>query len=284
LSRKPPSSLDYGTLLHELAIERLRRAVVAGDFPRAEATAFELSESSDRFWRWEGLLHLAGARLAMGGGEIALAALDEAARTFPEAPSLGLPAVEIAAHVLLETGRTQAALDVAASARGETLLLLYLRARAALRLSLRSTAEEIARELSRGRRPFGPALAHHLAAELEPGTALENLSAAAERVSGEELASPAPALLLLYALGSQLSERGDPDEALRLFERIAALREAALYWPIPWVRTFHHLAVLHAARGEREGAVAAARRFLDLWGEGDLDRDRVEEARQLVKS
>lgn len=284
MSKKPPSSLDYGTLLHELAIERLRRAVVAGDFPRAAATALELSESSDRFWRWQGLLHLAEARLAMGGGESALAALDEAARTFPEAPSLGLPAAEIAAHVFLETGRAQAAFDVARRAPGETLVLLYLRALAALRLSLRPTAEELVRELARGRRPFGPALAHHVAAELEPGTSLENLSAAASMVAGEEPASPAPGLLLLYALGSELVERGEREEALRLFERMGTARDAALYWPIPWVRAFYHRAMLHAARGEREPAAAAARRFLDLWGEGDLDRDRVEEARQLVKS
>jgi tetratricopeptide (TPR) repeat protein len=285
LRKKTPSSLDYEVLLRELAIERFRRAVTEEDFPRAAAVAQNLAGSSDRFWRWQGLLHLAGARLVMGESAAALLALEDARRTSPDAPPpLRAPAAEIAAHVLLETGRPKEALDVAGGSGAGSLALAYLRGLAAARLSLRELAEDAVSELARSRSRWAPALAGHVAAELDPLRAIDDLARGAHEAAEEDLAAPTPGILPTYALALSLAERGDDEEALHLFDRIAARGATALYWPIPYVRAFYHRATIHATRGETTSAQESARRFLGFWGAGDLDRGRVRDAGQLVKS
>jgi hypothetical protein len=44
----------------------------------------------------------------------------------------------------------------------------------------------------------------------------------------------------------------------------------------------HRLARIHEDRGEKEEARRYYKRFVDYWGEGDLDREQVEEARRKL--
>jgi hypothetical protein len=52
-----------------------------------------------------------------------------------------------------------------------------------------------------------------------------------------------------------------------------------LYHPIQYVRSHYFLARLLDDRGDREGARRAYRSFLSFWEDGELDRERVAEAR-----
>ncbi|MGH9337175.1 MAG: hypothetical protein ACRD21_25805, partial [Vicinamibacteria bacterium] len=78
MTKKTPSSLDYETLLHGLALQSWRRAVLEGDFGRAFQNAGKLAQSKDRFWRWQGGLDLAITHLCRGETRGALAALETA--------------------------------------------------------------------------------------------------------------------------------------------------------------------------------------------------------------
>ena len=62
---KTPSSLDYETLLHELALKNWRLALLERDFTRALSNAEKLARSRDRFWRWQGLLDVSTTRLCL---------------------------------------------------------------------------------------------------------------------------------------------------------------------------------------------------------------------------
>jgi hypothetical protein len=48
------------------------------------------------------------------------------------------------------------------------------------------------------------------------------------------------------------------------------------------VRSHYFLGKIHEKRGEMEKAREYYRRFVELWNEGDLDRERIEEARSKI--
>lgn len=72
---------------------------------------------------------------------------------------------------------------------------------------------------------------------------------------------------------------GDDDEAAKWFERIVESTTEHINWPIEYVRTFYFLGNIHEERGESDQASEYYRRFVNFWGDGDLDRERVGEAR-----
>jgi hypothetical protein len=47
----------------------------------------------------------------------------------------------------------------------------------------------------------------------------------------------------------------------------------------PYVRSFYFLGKIHENRGEMEKAGEYYRRFYEYWKDGDVDRERVEEAK-----
>ena len=50
--------------------------------------------------------------------------------------------------------------------------------------------------------------------------------------------------------------------------------------PEIWVRSHYHLAQIHERRGDNERARELYRQFYELWRNGDIDRERVEEAKR----
>jgi hypothetical protein len=60
--------------------------------------------------------------------------------------------------------------------------------------------------------------------------------------------------------------------------------EAVLFWPMPFIRALFHRGQIHALRGNESGASSDGARFLSWWALGDIDRERVEQARHWVKS
>jgi tetratricopeptide (TPR) repeat protein len=83
---------------------------------------------------------------------------------------------------------------------------------------------------------------------------------------------------LWFSLARAYLEAGDEEKAAEYFRRITESACEHVYFPIPYVRSFYFLAKIHENRGETEKAREYYRRFYDYWKDGDLDRDRVEEA------
>ena len=284
MGKKNPSSLDYETLLHELALKNWRRAILEGDFPRAIQNADQLSRSRDRFWRWQGYLDLAVTNLCQGRSESAREALEGAKECFREVPGLRAPAFEIEAHFWVETGNPRRALETARDAAIETPLLVYLRGLAHARLEDLGSAASDALVLSRGGSALEAALSRHVTAESHRETAVEMLREAAGSLPRGERDPGTARILVEFALGSALFERGELPHAHRQFEDVLRNEEAALYWPLPFVRALFFRAKIRGRLGDEPGAIADAERFLSYWGAGDLDRERLAEARQLVKA
>ena len=88
-----------------------------------------------------------------------------------------------------------------------------------------------------------------------------------------------------FNLGAASLDAGDEDAALRWFQR-AADAEVGQFGspssPIEYVRSFYSVGKIHHDRGEADRARPYFQRFLDYWGEGDINRDRVAEARRAV--
>ncbi|MGH9391495.1 MAG: hypothetical protein ACRD1Z_17965 [Vicinamibacteria bacterium] len=284
MDRKQPSSLDYETLLHELALKNWRRSLLEGDLSRALQNAGQLARSRDRFWRWQGSLDLAVTHLCQGLSESAREALEAAKECFREVPGLRAPAFEIEAHFWLETGRPPRALEAVRGASIETPVLLYFRGLAQARLADLEAAASASRDLARGGTPLEIALSHHVAAESRPEAAVETLLQCAASLPRPDGNPSTAGILVRFALASVLFERGELSSALGVFEQVLHDEEAVLYWPIPFIRALFFRGRIRALRGDESGASADGERFLSFWGTGDLDRERVDEARHWVKA
>jgi tetratricopeptide (TPR) repeat protein len=283
VGKKNPSSLDYETLLHELSLKNWRRSILDADFPRAIQNAGQLAQSRDRFWRWQGCLDLAVAHLCQGRSESSREDLEAAKDCFRDIPGLRAPAFEIEAHIWLETGKPHGAIECARRAGIETPLLSYLSGLAHARLEDRASADSDALALSR-QSGLGAVLSLHVAAENHPETAVEALEDAVGRLRRDERDPSSAGILVRFALGSVLFARGELERALSELEEVLEEKESLLYWPIPCVRALFLRAKLRGRLGDESGSRADAGKFLSYWGDGDLDRERLEEARQLVKA
>ena len=89
-------------------------------------------------------------------------------------------------------------------------------------------------------------------------------------------------LPIWYALASAYLATGDEESAFRWFQRITDSTTEHLHWPIPFVRSSYYLGKIHESRGEMEKARTYYRRFYEYWKDGDIDRERVEEARRKL--
>ncbi len=282
MDRKKPSSLDYETLLHELALKNWRRALLERDFARALSNAAQLVRSRDRFWRWQGSLDLAATHICLGRSESAREALESAKECFREVPGLRAPAFEMEANLWLETGRPRRALDATRDASIGTPLLSYFGALAHARLGEVDAALSAAQSLERSEGKGERAFYHHVAAELHPESAVAHLVKGMERLPAAE--PSAAGILVRYALGSSLLARDEITAALAVFEDLLRVEEAVFHWPIPFIRSLFLRGKILSLRGDLSGAAADGERFLSFWSAGDLDRERVDEARHWVKA
>jgi tetratricopeptide (TPR) repeat protein len=284
MGKKNPSSLDYEALLHELALNNWRRSILEGDFPRAIQNAAQLTQSRDRFWRWQGYLDMALTYLCQGRTESFREALEPAKDCFRDVSGLRVPAFEIETHFWLETGKPRRALDAAREAGSETPLLTYLRGLAHARLGDLDSAASCASALWRRGSGLETALSRHVTAESHPEDAVATLSRAASSLLQGERDPASAGTLVKFAFGSVLFQQGEMERAREEFDYLLMGHETLLYWPVPFVRALFYRARIRLRLGDELGASADAERLLSYWGAGDLDREPLEEARQLVKA
>ena len=91
-------------------------------------------------------------------------------------------------------------------------------------------------------------------------------------------------MLIWFALGEAHLGAGNAAEARGWFERIVNGAYERALRPIEYVRSLYHLAAIAEAAGDRAKAVDYYRRFLGYWGDGEIDRDKVEIARRKLRA
>jgi tetratricopeptide (TPR) repeat protein len=267
---------------------------------KAEPVAKQLADGDDPFFRFIGRYLRSICLLHQGRSVEALSSAEEASRV--SAGTFSARAHIVAANLLLERGEPEKALRQAEEARskgrgnyGEWAGLFYA-ALAEERRGRTSEADRFAEEL----RKYAEALPtekenrryHHLRGELllsrgdAPG-ALVELEKAAATLPAEGSGGPTNVpqhVPVWFSLASAYLAVGDEAHAEECFEKIRSARIERMMWAIPYVRSFYHLAKIHEKRGDTAGAKEHYRQFFELWKDGDLDRDKVEEARRALGS
>jgi tetratricopeptide (TPR) repeat protein/TolB-like protein len=141
------------------------------------------------------------------------------------------------------------------------------------------TAKPVARTVAHGRGEVALAARDY-------ATALRELTAAQAALSprpGNPI-QPNPHVQIWFALGEAHLGAGNGAEARRWFERIVNGPYERALRPIEYVRSLYHLAGIAEGAGDAAKAVEYYRRFLVYWGDGEIDRDKVEIARRKLRA
>jgi tetratricopeptide (TPR) repeat protein len=85
-----------------------------------------------------------------------------------------------------------------------------------------------------------------------------------------------------FTLGSAYLDTGKDAEAATYFERIVKSGTLRANDPLPFVRSLYLLGQISEHKGDRAKAADYYRRFVQYWGDGDMDRERVAEARKKL--
>jgi tetratricopeptide (TPR) repeat protein len=281
---------------------RWQAYVLRGRWEDAEAEARKLAARDDSFAKWVGFMLLARGELYRGRSRNALNFLGQAIDAFPEGDPGRTDAWLSSALLRLETGDAAGALEDAGQAEQDGgrgvghWWGIYVSALALARLDRWDEANQAAEQIrglidaipsGRWRRSYNHLTGvFSLIRDDAPG-AIERLTAAAALLP----ARAAPHLLdsnehatLWFDLASAHRAGGDNEEAANWFGRVANSTTEHINWPIQYVRSFYFLGKIHEERGEMEQARGYFQRFADFWGDGDLDRERVEEARGKLAS
>ena len=284
------------------SLGRFSLAVLRESWREAEAAiepALRLRSTSSSSEAMRGLALLS---LYRGDSAGALEHLDRAA-VHQDPGTRSAAARAQAAHVLLERGEAEPALELARMAQREgkgnypeweglfyeSIAAAQLnRAGEALGLAerLRERTESIPTEKERRRR-------HHLLGELalargDVETAIEDLNQAEAKLLPRGFLFPGPGasfpphVPIWFSLARASLEAGHEDKAAHWFEKITRSGHEHIAWPIPYVRSFYFLGRIRESRREMDSARASYRRFYELWKDGDLDRDRIAEARSKL--
>jgi cytochrome c-type biogenesis protein CcmH/NrfG len=131
-------------------------------------------------------------------------------------------------------------------------------------------------------------LMHHVAGILaldrrDTATALTELTRAEASLPRNSNWQPTPQQPeTWFALGSAYLAAGNDTEAEQRFAGLTTSIERATY-PVEFVRSLYFLGQIAERRGDPTKARAYYQRFVTYWGDGDIDRERVAEARKKIK-
>lgn len=284
-SRKTPSSLDYSSLLHELAARNWRRAVNDADWRRAEVNATRLCDSGEKLWQWLGHLEVGITCLARGRPSEALGALHRCERAYPDAQSLLHAARLLTARVHLMTHSAKRALEALSGNHVlDTALVTHCRCLAHAALGQIAEARVCVKRLEAGESAWEAALAHHGRAHLteSPAHRLAQLTAATAQLDAPNVPGDVPAGDVHLDFARQLAMEGDGERAVSSLEPVLELSPAD--WPVCHVRALFMLGHLKTNLGAAVEAKQLLRRFLLFWSGGELDRDDISQAVTWVGS
>ena len=113
-------------------------------------------------------------------------------------------------------------------------------------------------------------------------TAIKELGAAEALLVPRSSPGPPPAQPeVWFALGSAYLKAGDDAAAQPRFERLVSGAERVLF-PVEFVRSLYCLGQIAEHRGDKVAARQYFQRFVGYWGDGDIDRNKVEDARRRL--
>jgi tetratricopeptide (TPR) repeat protein len=278
-------------------LERWSVFVLREQWDEAKATTRRIMASQDPVLRLCGSIILALTHFFHGHTEEGLKGLEQAIHDAGEPDSIKTHIY--AAHVLLEKGLSAQALEHAQAARREgkgdlaEWQGLFFSALAHAKRGEWAEAEETAEELRRKTEPLPTDKEkrryHHLRGEIallrgDCQGALADLEHAQSMLPSRGCTQNYRSMMaqhvpIWYALASASLATGDEDSALSWFRRITASTTERLEWPIPYVRSFYFLGTIYERRDEMDKAREYYGRFYEYWKDGDMDRERVNEAK-----
>ncbi|MEX2272005.1 MAG: protein kinase [Vicinamibacterales bacterium] len=284
---------DFGVRMGRRAV-----AILQERWAEAEAVQEAMARSPspmERFLSLNGAGHMAAAR---GRGQTALDLWERSARVAGLPPLQRAVARNRQAMTLLRLGqpeRAQAKAELAlvdARNRGPEFETLQLLAVAQAALGRRADAaktvallESRAKILPSDREMRRVHWARGEIALMQNGrsTAVAELTKAQNMlpVHGPMIGPPSTHGDLWLAAALANISAGREDEAASLLERIQAGHERA-YAAEAWARSFFLLAGIYERRGDTARSRQQYARFLELWGDGDMERGWIAEARSKL--
>jgi tetratricopeptide (TPR) repeat protein/TolB-like protein len=278
---------------------RFRAHMAALDLDRAEEEAQLLVADREPYWQWRGNTSRGLLDLYRGRADEARPAFAAAAEAYEGREPLIGTARNLEADLLLATGRTEEALRMAEDARrvaeGDWPAWegIFWSAVASERLGRSGDADRLATELGeiaddlpgQVEERFHHRLLGLLARERgDLATARRELEAAVELLPPRGVLWHRHRLpdhgALWYELASVAMDQGDERAAERWFLRLVEGTTERIEHPIEAVRSQYFLGRLAEERGDDDAARDAYRAFLSYWEDGDLDRERVADARR----
>ena len=275
--------------------------ILQEDWDGARKVATELAAATDQNQRYLGAMALVIQDMFMGKAAEARRWAERAVAVYDRPVPNATTARLVLSNIEQAVGRQAEALVTAERALGEarnpidqgpaTLSVASLRARIGRtaqahallteyeRTATPPTAKAVGRTLAHGRGEVALAARDY-------ATALRELTAAQAALSprpGNPI-QPNPHVLIWFALGEAHLGAGHSTEARGWFERIVDGPYERALRPIEYVRSLYHLAAIAEAAGDAAKALEYYRRFLGYWGDGEIDRDKVEIARRKLRA
>jgi tetratricopeptide (TPR) repeat protein len=272
--------------------------VLEGRWADAAAIAKRESQLADPYWKWAGGADTAAVELYSGRTAAAFRALEaSAASQGPGGSNQGSISRMFAAAYLLALGRPAEALAQAqrglkeAEGGGAEWGCLYFLALAQSRAGHAADAAKTVDTLTAKANAWPSESQRRAVNELRGVLALDRrdtATAVSDLLQAESMLRPrshwdgdVPHVWIWFDLGSALLAAGRDDDAAKRFQLIVD-RSERLYFPIEYVRSLYFLAQIAERRADRPKAREYYQRFVDFWGDGDIDRERVAEARRKI--
>jgi eukaryotic-like serine/threonine-protein kinase len=286
----------------DLRVQHGRRGVfvLRDNWTEAEAIDRRLRESSDAALRWLGSLNLAADALYRGRADESLRAYDDALNGLgPGEANQAATTRTAMASALLAAGHPAQALAQAERAVEQTRNAVWTSmvqvALAQQRLGRAGDARKTSDELTRRagallvtrekRRAL--ALRGSLAVERgETGPGIADLTQAEATLPRVGIGPPLVVFVqhvpIWFALGSAHLAAGHLSEAAERFQHVVDGARMRVSYPVEFVRSLYFLGQIAERQGDRAKAAGYYRRFLQYWGDGDIDRDKIADARKKL--
>jgi eukaryotic-like serine/threonine-protein kinase len=112
--------------------------------------------------------------------------------------------------------------------------------------------------------------------------AVRALTAAEQKLPVTAISPVPPHVPIWFAAGeAHLAAHHDAEAAVR-FQKVIDAGDLRAGSPIEFVRSFYYLGQISERKGDRAKAAEYYRRFVQYWGDGEIDRDRVADARRKL--